>query len=166
MLVLNFTYIKTASSINLTVTCHLWKSTEYCFHLALQQAAKPHEYWIVLEITAHLLFLKVSTVWNGRISLLKAAPLHTNWGFRLHFLFCPGARATPPRVLNSERVVLRLQLPPPHLNPVGGSHSEGAVWFRWGIIIQILACKETTGWATYWTISPSSGHFILTLNLM
>lgn len=47
--VLNFTCIKSASSINLTVPCHLWKSTEYCFHLALQQAAKPHEYWMVLE---------------------------------------------------------------------------------------------------------------------
>jgi len=48
MLALNSTYIKSTSSINLTVACHLWKSTEYCFHLALQQAAKPHEYWRAL----------------------------------------------------------------------------------------------------------------------
>lgn len=35
--------------------------------------------------TAHLLFLKVSTVWNGRISLLKAALPHTDWGLSSPF---------------------------------------------------------------------------------
>lgn len=106
--------------------------------------------------TAHLLFLKVSTVWNGRISLLKAAPQHTDWGLSSPFSILP-------RSERQHHLALLVGLKWsccglchfPVFEPRWCKLLMGAAWFKWGMIIQISAHKETTGWATYGTILPA-----------
>ena len=66
--------------------------------------------------TAHLLFLKVSTVWNGRIPLLKAAPRHAEWGLSPPPSALPrSARQRHPHIISKTEVVLRLLLPLPRV---------------------------------------------------
>lgn len=101
--------------------------------------------------TAHLLFLKVSTVWNGRISLLQTALLHTDWGFLLHFPFCPGAEAASPRIIRMTTAVLPPPPPPPVFEPC---------WYKslMGAAVQWHSCISLQGnnsWVTYLAILPA-----------
>lgn len=81
--------------------------------------------------TAHLLFLKVSTVWNGRISLLKASPPCTNWGLSSPFSILPRSERLPP--FSSLGWVWSCCLCHlPMCEPCCCQSLTGAAWFKWG----------------------------------
>lgn len=113
--------------------------------------------------TAHLLFLKVSTVWNGRISLLKAALPHTDWGLSSPFsISAQEQETTSPRIIRRPGRSCRCYCHVPVYEPCwckslvgdcmaqGGHYSSGIN--RWGNKGNLLNCFTSISW-----------HFILIL---
>lgn len=106
--------------------------------------------------TAHLLFLKVSTVWNGRIPLLKAAPRHAEWGLSPPPSALPrSARQRHPTSLVRLKWSCGCRCHFLVFEPCWWKSLMGGRWFKWGIIIQISAHEETPDCATSRTIFPA-----------
>lgn len=119
--------------------------------------------------TAHLLFLKVSTVWNGRISLLKAAPPRTDWELSSPF-------SIPPRTERQHHLASLVWL---ELSCCGRRHFPmfepcwrkswmvgWGCWFKWGIIIRFQFTRKPLAGPPSEPFSQLPWHLILILILI
>lgn len=96
--------------------------------------------------SAHLLFLKVSTVWNARISVLEITLPHTERGFLLHFPPCLGARSTLPHIISVTQVGPAASLPLPAFEPCWcKSLMGGTAGFKWALLCRCDLARKQVG---------------------